>query len=56
MSGIDAVVLRTATDQYRWALRLHGDIVALSSEDWTTARECGLALDVMLEAMHWRRA
>ena len=57
MSGIvDAVVLRTAQDTFRWALRIDGDITAVSTDEWPAADGAQTALDVVLEAINWRRA
>lgn len=53
---IDAVIVRTATDRYRWALRLDGDVVATSVESWEGPAEVIVAFDVMLKALNWRRA
>ena len=57
MSGtVDAVVLRTAQGGYRWALRIDGDIVSVSTDEWPAADGAQTALDVALEAINWRRA
>lgn len=53
---IDAVIVRTATESYRWALRLHGDVIAVSTDEWPAADGAQTALDVMLEAINWQRA
>lgn len=53
---IDAVIIRTTTQGMRWALRLHGDVIAVSTEEWSTVEQAHTALDVVLEAIHWQRA
>ena len=55
-AGVDAVVLRTAQGGYRWALRIDGDVVSVSTDEWPAADGAQTALDVVLEAINWRRA